>query len=120
MYTKKIMLFTSLCFMAISYFTITGCKKGCTNEDPRARIVNNANYKSDVQIKTTGGNTVNINNVLPKTTSAYNSFAAGQVTFTINVNQTNIVKVFALDNCFEYDIVIDSTNNVTSVPTARP
>ena len=60
--------------------TMNGCKK-CKDEDPRARIINNGTQKASVQIKTSGGNTVNINNVDPSTSSAYSSYASGHWLF---------------------------------------
>ena len=93
--------------------TMNSCKK-CKGEDPSARIINNGTNKASVQIKTSGGNTVNINNVDPGTISPYSSYAAGQVTFTISVSSTNYVKTVDLSQCFDYDIAIDNSNNITS------
>lgn len=98
--------------------TFTSCKK-CKNEDPNARIINNGTQKADVQVKTTGGNTININNVMPNTTSEYSSYAPGQVTFTINVANVNYVKVVDVVECFNYDIAIDGANNITVLPVDR-
>ncbi len=98
--------------------TTNSCKK-CKNEDPSARIINNGTNKASVQIKTSGGNTVNINNVDPGTSSPYSSYAAGQVTFTITVNGNNYVKTVDLSQCFYYDIAIDNSNNVTSTAIDR-
>ena len=93
-------------------FSIDSCKK-CSNEDPRARIINNGTEKASVQIKTSGGNTVNINNVDPSTSSAYSSYAAGQITFTITVKNNPFVKIVTMSQCYDYDIAIDSNNNIT-------
>lgn len=98
--------------------TMIGCKK-CRNEDPRARIINNGTQKASVQIKTSGGNTVNINNIDPGTASEYSSYAPGQVTFTITVSSNDYVLVVDMAECFEYDIAIDANNVVTSTPTDR-
>lgn len=98
--------------------TINSCKK-CSGEDPRARITNNGTQKASVQIKTSGGNTVNINNVDQGTSSPYNTYAAGQTTFTIKVNNIDYVKTFDMSKCYEYDIAIDVNNNITSTPNDR-
>ena len=98
--------------------TMNGCKK-CKDEDPRARIINNGTQKASVQIKTSGGNTVNINNVDPSTSSAYSSYAAGQVTFTLTVNSINYVKTLDIGKCFDYDIAIDASKNITATPIDR-
>ncbi len=94
------------------------CKKS-VNGDPRARIINNGTQKASVQIKTSNGNTVNINNIDPGTSSAYSSYAAGQVTFTITVNNSNYVKILDIGNGNDYDIAIDANNNITSISIHR-
>lgn len=106
-----------LVIMALS-LTISGCKK-CKNEDPRARIINNGTKAVSVQIKTSGGNTENINNINPGSSSEYRSFAEGLTTFTISVDKINYVKDVVMDECFEYDIAIDANNNITSTPMDR-
>ena len=98
--------------------TFNSCKKS-VNEDPRARIINNGTQKASVQIKTSNGNTVNINNIDPGTSSAYSSYAAGQVTFTITVNNSNYVKILDIGNGNDYDIAIDANNNITSISIHR-
>ena len=102
-------------FMVVA---MNSCKK-CKGEDPSARIINNGTNKASVQIKTSGGNTVNINNVDPGTSSPYSSYAAGQVTFTITVNSTNYVKTVDLSQCFDYDIAIDANNVITTTAIDR-
>ena len=98
--------------------TMTGCKE-CKDEDPRAKIINNGTQKASVQIKTSGGSTVTINNVDPGTSSSYSSYAAGQVTFTIKVNNVDYVKTVDMIKCYDYDIAIDANNNITSTPIDR-
>ena len=98
--------------------TLYSCKKS-VNEDPRARIINNGTQKASVQIKTSNGNTVNINNVDPGTSSAYSSYTAGQVTFTITVSSSNYVKTVDIGNGYDYDISIDANNNITLVSIRR-
>lgn len=98
--------------------SFSSCDK-CDEEDPRARIINNGTQKASVQIKTSGGNTVNINNVDPGTASPYSSYAPGIVTFTIVVNNVNYVKAVEMKDCFEYDIAIDANNTITSTPIDR-
>ena len=93
-------------------FAVSGCNK-CKDEEPRARIINNGTQKASVQVKTSGGNTININNVDPGTSSAYANYAPGQVTFTITVNNTNYVKTTDISTCYQYDISIDRSNVIT-------
>ena len=99
--------------------TMSSCSKKCKNGDPQARIINNGTQKASVQIKTSNGNTVNINNVDPGTTSVYSSYAAGQITFTIVVNSTPYVKIVDMSTCYDYDIAIDANNNITTTANAR-
>lgn len=104
--------------LGLFVITMNSCKK-CKNEDPRARIINNGTEKASVQIKTSGGNTVNINNIDPGTSSDYSSYAPGLVTFTITVSNSTYEKAFDLGECFDYDIAIDASNNITSLPIDR-
>ncbi|HBS86160.1 MAG: hypothetical protein A2W91_07610 [Bacteroidetes bacterium GWF2_38_335] len=111
---KKItLLATSLVIMAIS-----SCKE-CKNEDPRARIINEGTDVASVQIKTTGGNTENINNIEPGTASEFRSYAPGMIKFTVSIDTSDYVIEVEMSECFEYDIKIDENNNLTSVPTDR-
>jgi len=98
--------------------TMNSCKK-CKNENPRAKITNNGTQKASVQIKTSGGNTVNINNVDPGTSSPYSNYAPGLVTFTISIQSMDYVKTVEMLNCYEYDVAIDANNNITSTPVDR-
>ena len=66
-----------------------------------------------MQVKTSGGNTININNIEPGATSEYASYASGQVTFTITVNNANYVKTTDIGKCYEYTIAIDRANAIT-------
>ena len=97
----------------------SSCSKKCKGEDPRARITNNGTQKASVQVKTSGGNTVNINNVDPGTSSDYANYAPGQVTFTITVSNINYVKTTDISTCFQYDIVIDRANVISVNGTDR-
>lgn len=97
----------------------TGCKK-CKNEDPRARIINNGTDKVSVQIMTTGGNTVNINNIMPDSISDFAYYAPGLVQFTIAFqNNTDTSFSVTMAECWEYDIIVDETDHVSSVPLNR-
>ena len=108
----------TIIFIGLFAITMNSCNK-CKDENPRARIINNGTQKASVQIKTSGGNTVNINNVDPGTSSAYSRYASGQVTFTITVKSVDYVKTFDMGKCYDYDIAIDGNNNITSTPIDR-
>lgn len=98
---------------------LQSCKK-CKGEDPISRIVNNGTESVSVQIQTSGGNTVNINNILSGETSENKSFAAGNVDYTISIGNMNDVQLsVVMEECWEYEILIDANNEVSSVPTDR-
>lgn len=116
MRTIRILAIALIATMTVASFS--SCKK-CKNEDPSARIVNNGTKKANVQIKTSGGNTTNINNVDPNTSSPYASYAAGAVTFTITVANNDYVETVQMSNCYNYDIAIDADNKITTTALDR-
>jgi hypothetical protein len=99
--------------------TVESCGKKCESDPPQARVKNNGTSKASVQIKTSDGNTVNINNVDPGTASPYASYAAGNIEFTITVNNTVTVKAVPMSNCYNYDIAIDANNVITTTAFDR-
>lgn len=115
---KKIKLFLPILLIGIALVSLSSCRK-CRGEDPAARIINNGTIKASVQIQTSGGNTVNINNVEPGTKSLYSSYAPGQVQFTISVDNSDYVETIVMLECFNYDIAIDANNVITTVPFDR-
>jgi hypothetical protein len=115
---KTLKLFSALFLICLFILGYISCKR-CKHEDPRARIINNSTQTVSVQIQTSGGNTVNINNVAPGTTSAYASYAAGQVKFTVKVNGVDYEKTVEMQQCFDYDIAIDANNNISSLAIDR-
>ncbi len=93
--------------------SLNSCKK-CKGEDPSAKVINNGTEKASVQIKTSNGNTVNINNVEPGTSSPNSSYAPGEVVFTITVANNDYVDTVQMTECFDYDIAIDANNVITT------
>ena len=93
-----------------------GCGDSCDNENPSVRLVNSGTEKADVQIKTSGGNTENINNIEPGTSSALRSFAPGEIEFTVTIQgvQDPVVYVLQAQSCNEYSVTINEDNSVTS------
>ena len=115
---KVLTPFVSFLFIGVLAFSTSSCKK-CSNEDPRARITNNGTQSAGVQIKTSGGNTVNINNVAAGASSDYASYAAGTTQFTLKVNNVDYVKTTDVSKCHEYTIAIDRNNVITVTDTDR-
>lgn len=114
---KQLMIGTVLITLFLGSFL--GCGDKCKDEPPSARILNNGTSKASVQIKTSNGNTVNINNVDPGTASPYASYAAGVVEFTITVSSVDYKETVAMANCFNYDIAIDASNKITTAAIDR-
>lgn len=115
---KTIKNFAIILITAFAIIGLNGCDK-CKEENPSARIINNGTKKASVQIKTSGGNTTNLNNVLPGTSSPYVSYAAGIVTFTITVADNDYVETVKMENCYNYDISIDVNNKITTTAIDR-
>ncbi|MES2558211.1 MAG: hypothetical protein V4590_00615 [Bacteroidota bacterium] len=110
--------FFPLIIAVLLTLTINACKD-CDDEDPRAKIINNGAQKASVQIKTSGGNTVNINNVDPGTASPNASYASGIVMFTIKVNNIDYSTIVEMYNCHDYEIAIDANNVITTKSVDR-
>ena len=107
---KKIIFIISLFF---SLFII-GC--GCDGEDPSVILRNNGTGKADIQIKTSGGNTENINNIQPGTSSERRNFKPGDIEFTINIQGVNdpVVYVLRANDCNDYTVTINPDNTVSA------
>ena len=100
-------------------FLLVGC--GCDGEDPSVILRNNGTGKADIQVKTSNGNTENINNVMPGTTSERRTFKAGDIEFTINIQGVNdpVVYVLKAGTCYDYTVTINQDNTVTSSGNER-
>lgn len=112
---KNLYLLLMLFVVSVS---LSSCDK-CDGEQPRARIINNGTKEASVQIKTTGGNTENLNNVPAGTTSDFRNYAAGATTFTITVDKALREETVQMSECYEYDITVDSNNNIITTPRDR-
>jgi hypothetical protein len=93
----------------------------CDNEPPSVTLVNNGTAKADIQIKTSEGNTENVNNVMPGTTAPKRTFIAGKIEFTIGFQgDTSSIKYdLETQNCNDYTVIIKSDNTVTSAGRVR-
>ena len=101
------------------YVSLTSCG-GCKEDPPRARILNNGTVEVSAQIKTSGGNTENINNISPGSASDYKSYSSGEVTFTITPKSSaDLIQTVIVANCTDYDITLNQENQIIVVPTER-
>ncbi len=115
---KTLLSFSVIFSLVLLTVSLNSCKD-CDGENPRARIINNGTTDVSVQIKTSGGNTENLNNVGAGITSDYRSYSAGKITFTISVNKVIYLTDVDMSSCYEYDIIIDSNNIITTNSTDR-
>ena len=103
-----------LVFLCVS-LSFIGCDS-CEGENPGVQLINNGTGKADIQIKTSGGNTENMNNIEPGTSSERRTFESGDIEFTISIQGVNddIVYVLQADLCYDYTVTINPDNSVTS------
>jgi hypothetical protein len=108
---KRVVALIFLC-VGLSFI---GCDS-CEGENPSVQLINNGTGKADIQIKTSGGNTENINNIEPGTSSERQTFETGNIEFTISIQGVNddIVYVLHTDFCYDYTVTINPDNSVTS------
>lgn len=85
----------------------------CSDEaDPQFRIRNERSDKANVQIQTSGGNTININDVVAGQTTAYQTAAEGNVTATAVIQNESVspTTTFFAAKDARYLIVIQTGN----------
>ena len=109
-----VMLLVAL--LGLIVFSI-GCNDGCENQNPTVKLINNGTGKADIQIKTSNGNTENINNIEPGTSSEKRSFAPGKIEFTISIQgvQDPIEYELSTSYCHDYTVTINEDNTVTHI-----
>lgn len=108
----------TISLLIISFSIVfTCCSDNCDGENPIVQLFNNGTGKADIQIKTSGGNTENINNIEPGFYSGKRSFSPGEIEFTIAINGVDDpIEYFLIINfCTEYLILINDDNTVTSM-----
>lgn len=103
---KKILIgiFSLLLLIALS---------SCSDDtDPKFRIYNERTDKANIQLQTSGGNTININDVEPGQTTAYQIASTGNITATAVIQNESIspTLTFFADNDERYSVVIKSGN----------
>ncbi len=86
---------------------------GCSEEaDPKFRIRNDRADKANIQIQTTGGNTININDVEAGQTTAFQTAAQGNIVATAviqNESASPAVSFYA-EKDTRYTIVVQAGN----------
>jgi len=109
MKTSIVILISCICL------SIIGCGT-CDGENPSILLINNGTGKADIQIKTSGGNTENLNNIGTGELSKRQSFAPGETEFTIAIQgvDTDILYILYSSSCYDYNVTIHPDNTVTS------
>jgi hypothetical protein len=87
---------------------------GCSTDpesQPRFRIKNDRATKANLQIKTSGGNTVTINDVLPGQITDYRDAAAGQIEVTAVIQDETVSPTATFDALMNgsYTVIVANT-----------
>ncbi len=92
-------------FSLLFIITLTSCG---TEKNPEFRVSNQRSTKANVQVKTTGGNTININDVTVGQLTAYQSTAEGNIIVTAIILNESIspTVTFMARKDNQYTIVI--------------
>jgi hypothetical protein len=95
---------------------LLSCSDTCDGENPTVQLLNNGTGRADIQIKTSGGNTENINNIESGSYSEKRSFDPGEIEFTIAIQGVAdpIIYYLIVDHCTENLVSINNDNSVTS------
>jgi len=86
---------------------------GCSSEaDPKIRIKNEQSDKANVQIQTTGGNTININDVEAGQVTAYQTAAEGYITVVAVIQKESFSPTlsFYATKDSRYTLVVEAGN----------
>jgi len=99
-------------FSILFLLTITGCG---TEADPEFRVTNQRVDKANVQVKTSGGNTININDVIQGQLTDYQSTAEGTIIVTAVIQNEPITPTitFTAKKDKSYTIVVVTGNTPT-------
>ncbi|OSY89092.1 hypothetical protein WH52_00060 [Tenacibaculum holothuriorum] len=109
----------SLVVFTLVSLTFYNCS-GCDNENPTVKVTNSGTEEVSIQVKTSGGNTENLNNVAPGNSSAPRSFAPGEITYTIVLkDKTELVEKVTVGYCADYTVTIDKDNKITTSSVER-
>ena len=79
-----------LLFGILSIATIVFLSACADEVDPQFRIKNERSDKANVQIQTSGGNTINLNEVQPGQTTAYQSASVGNIVVTAVIQNESV------------------------------
>lgn len=89
---------------------------GCSdNINPKFRVHNERTTKANVQIQTSGGNTINLNDVQPGQATAFQSAAEGNITAKAVIQDESVSPTITFYAIYDeqYTIVIQTTTPPT-------
>ncbi|PKL83494.1 MAG: hypothetical protein CVV24_04585 [Ignavibacteriae bacterium HGW-Ignavibacteriae-3] len=94
-------------FSLVFIIAIIGCSK---DADPEFRVRNELSNKANVQIQTSGGNTININDVGAGQTTAYQTTFEGSITATAVIQNESVSPAitFSATKDTRYTLVIQT------------
>jgi hypothetical protein len=103
------------------FLCFSSCSDECDQGNPTIRLVNSGSAKADIQIKTSGGNTININNIQIGESSEKRTFAPGDIEFTIAIQGVNEPIVYNLKvfYCMDYIVTVNQDNTVSGASSER-
>ena len=96
----------------VALFVVLILAQGCSEEAPSLRIRNDYAKKANVQLKPAAGNTININDVAPNTSTAYLDVSETTFTATASVQGESSAPTvtFGTKNDYRYTVVLTNTN----------
>jgi len=103
---KLLVTVISLIFL----FAIVSCSD---EENPKFRIFNERSTKANIQVQTSGGNTININDVASGEKTAYQSAAEGNIVATAGIQNETVsptITFFAAKDIRYTIVVLAGTN----------
>jgi len=106
--------------MSLIYITFAALLIGCGSDPdvpPRFRLHNGTTNKASIQIKTTGGSTININGIDPGYTSPYQESSVGKIDITASVqgDTGSLLGTFNAYKNEKYTININVSQSITIV-----
>jgi hypothetical protein len=119
MAVSKLVLRSLFAYLFSLSLLLCGC--GCKNEEPTVILQNHGTAKASIQIKTSNGNTENINNVDPGWKSEKRDFAAGDIEFTVTIQGIvePVVYQLKVEDCTDYIVMVNPDNTISSTRDER-
>jgi len=105
-----------LSLLTVSLLAVAaGCSTDPEDSPPKFRVSNERTTNASLQVKTSGGNTININNVTPGQITEFSEVAEGVVDVTVTIQgETNaIMGSFMAEKNRSFTVVVANTTPPT-------